>query len=123
LHLCKIWIVYHLMSIQTIDMTCIRSILLNILIMINSLCHFYRWLFLFHFVHVYIVIILTTICVVFASLSYFHLWFQWVIVLLIYGIDSAFWASIIVILFSHNIFFSLCNCNVFHFILIVVNLR
>ncbi len=68
LHLCKFWTIYHFVSIQTIDMTCRSSILLNILIMTSSLCHCYSWFLLFHFAHVYIMIISTTICVVFASL-------------------------------------------------------
>ncbi len=43
--------------------------------------------------------------------------------LILYGIDSALFAFVVVIPSSHNIVASLCCCNVDHFILAIAILR
>ncbi len=124
LHLCKLRIVCHLMSIQTIDAASIWTILLTFLRLISSFCYYYNGLLLLlDFTHLHIVVVSPIVCTMFISLSWFCLWFYHVVDLDICGIESAFWASIGVIPFSHNRTSSLCICNVVCFILVVTILK
>jgi len=121
LHFSKLWTICHFMSIQTIDVTCIRKCFLCFLTWLCRLysCHCGLLFLLFTCLH--IVICHPTICSMFvpvllcvsASTAY----------LIVYGSNNALFASAVVILSSHNIAASLCCCNVECFILVVKILK
>jgi hypothetical protein len=122
LHLNKLWIICHFMSIQTIDVACIWRCLMWFLIWLCCLygCHCGLFFLLFAFLH--IVIHHPTICVIFVSLPYITMCFHW------YCLFGTVWywkcipCSAIVML-SHNIAASLCCCSVDHFISIITIMR
>ncbi len=121
LQLNKLWTVYHFMSIQTIDVACIRRCLLQFFILLCCLCGYHYGLFLlstcFHIVIIipqfvqYLSIFLVSFCV-FGGIACF-----------VFCTKSALLASVVVIPSSHNITTSLCCCSVDRFILVVATLR
>jgi hypothetical protein len=119
LHLSKLWIVCHFMSIQTRYVACIWRCFKWFLIMLCCIvvCSFFflrvsmLWLIIPQFVQ-YLLVFLVLPCVFGATTC-----------LTFCGTKSAFFASAILIHSSHNIAASLCCCNVDCFIPIVVILR
>ncbi len=68
LHLSKLWTIYHFMSIQTTNVTCIWRCILYFLTWLCCLCGCHHGLLFFLFACLHIVICLPTICVMFINL-------------------------------------------------------
>ncbi len=77
LHLCKLWTIYHIISIQTIDVTCIWRCLLCFLTWLCGLCGCHRGLLFLLSTWLHIVICHPTICAMFINLPYITLCFCW----------------------------------------------
>jgi hypothetical protein len=77
LHFNKLWIIYHLMSIQTIDVIGIQRCLLWFLIRLGCSCSYHYSLLFLISTHLYMVIHHSTICAIFFSFPYIILCFWW----------------------------------------------
>jgi hypothetical protein len=77
LHVSKLWTVCHSMSIQTIDVACIRRCLLQFLTMLCCFygCHYGLFFLLYTCLH--IMISHSTICAILVSIPYITLCFWW----------------------------------------------
>ncbi len=123
LHLNKLWTRCHFMSIQTTYVACIWRCLLWFLTWLCCLCGCQCGLFFLVFACLHIVIRHPTICAIFVNLPSIILCFASATCLVHYGIESALLASVIVMLYSHNIVASLWCCSVDCFIPVVTMLK
>ncbi len=77
LHLNKLWIIYHFMSIQTTDVTCIWRCLLCFFTWLCCFCGYHHGLLFLLLACLHIVICKPTICAIFVNLPYIILCFCW----------------------------------------------
>jgi hypothetical protein len=77
LHLSKLWVICHFMSIQTINVACIWRCLLWFLTWLCGLCSCHRGMFFLFSACFHIIIHHPTICAIFVSFPCIILCFQW----------------------------------------------
>ncbi len=123
LHLNKLWIICHFMSIQTTNVVCIWRCLLLFLLgcatsMVATVVYYFLllhvsmlWYVIPQFVQC-LLVFLVLLCVFVGATCF-----------ILYGAQSELLASVVVMPSSHNIATSLCYCNVDYFILVVIIMR
>jgi hypothetical protein len=121
LHLSKLWTIYHFMSIQITNVTCIWRCLLWFL---TLLCYFYGYHYgMFLLLSTCLHISHSTICAIFVSFPCIILYFWWCYLFSTMWYIYVFFFSVVINLFSHKIVTSLCCCNVDRVIPIMAILR